>query len=70
MMFGQEKKKKAEPEKPDMVKRIQEMSAAQQERDKKAAEEKKKKGKVETAPSKGVLGRLYDTFIGSSEKKK
>jgi len=76
MPFFQEDKKKkpaeaAKPvaQKPDMVKRIQDAAMAQRERDLKAEEEKKKKKGVNTAPSQGVLSRLYDMFVGTSEKK-
>ena len=75
MAFGmmQETKKKEptkpKPQQPDMVKKLQDAAMAQRERDLKAEEEKKKKGKVDTAPSGGVLSRLYEMFMGSSEKK-
>lgn len=63
-------KKKKEPE-DDMVTKIQKY--AKGESDKKAAEEeerKKKKGKIETAPSKGILSRIYEFATGVSDKKK
>lgn len=63
-------KKKKEPE-DDMVTRIQKY--AKSESDKKAAEEaekKKNKGKVDTAPSKGILSRIYEFATGVSDKKK
>lgn len=63
----QEAKKKKEPE-DDMVTRIQKY--AKGESDKKAAEEaakKKKKGTVDTAPSKGILSRIYEFATGVKE---
>jgi len=69
MPFMQEEKKK-KPESGDTVKRIQEYAFKEAERKKKEDEEKKKKKtQVDTAPSKGALGRLYDYFAGTSEKK-
>lgn len=69
-MFQQEKKKKEPDKSGDTVKRIQEYAFKEAERKKKEDEEKKKKKTtVDTAPSKGALGRLYDYFTGTAEKK-
>jgi hypothetical protein len=69
MMFGQEKKKpEAKPKDP--VAHIQEFARLEAERKRKLDEEnKKKKTKVDTSPSQGILGRVYDYVTGSKEKK-
>lgn len=73
-MMQEKKKEKAKT--PDMVSRIQEFGRAEMEKKRKEEEEKKKnKGKVDTAPSKGILSRIYEFATGTSteseaEKKK
>lgn len=63
-------KKKPEAQQPDMVKKIQDAAMAQRKKDLEAEEEKKKnKGKVNTAPTDGVLSRMYKMFMGGEEKK-
>lgn len=68
-MIPQEKKKK-EPE-DDIVTRIQKYGQAEMEKNRKAEEEKRKnKGKVDTAPSKGILSRIYEFATGIKEPEK
>lgn len=58
------------PAQPDMVKKLQDAAMEQRKKDLAAEEEKKKnKGKVNTAPTDGVLSRMYKTFMGGEEKK-
>ena len=58
-------------EKNDPVKAIQEFGKKELERQRKEEEEKKKKKSsgVDTAPSKGILERIYDSVMGTKEKK-
>ncbi len=58
-------------EKADPVKAIQEFGKQELERKRKEDEEKKKKkaAGVDTAPSKGIFERIYDTVMGTKEKK-
>ncbi len=58
-------------EKADPVKAIQQFANQEMERKRKEEEEKKKKkaAGVDTAPSKGIFERIYDTVMGTKEKK-
>lgn len=83
-MFRQQKKKDETPaeaaeragraakERPNTVKGIQDFAAKEAERKRKEEEEKKKKKPqgVDTAPSKGILQRIYESVMGSSEDKR
>ena len=71
-MFGQEKPKEKKPAQPDMVKRLQDYGRKQMEENRRKEEEKKKKKKegVDTSPTPGIMGRLYDFYKGMTGKKK
>jgi hypothetical protein len=58
--------------KPTGVEALQKYAMEENERNKKAEEEKKKKAQsgVSTAPSKGMLQRMYEYVMGSSDEKK
>lgn len=58
-------------EKSDPIKNIQEFARKESERKRLEEEEKKKKkaAGVDTAPSKGILERIYDSVMGTKEKK-
>lgn len=69
MAFGMETKQAQPAKKPDAVKRIQDIAAAEAKKKREAEAAKKKNPGVNTAPSKGVLGRMYDYVMGEKKEK-
>ena len=72
-MLGQQTDKQKESAKKgsELITRIQQTAKAEAERKKKEDEEKKKKKEqpVQTGPEKGFLRRMYETYVGTGEKK-
>jgi len=60
-------KEETKKKQPDMVGRIQAMSAAENKRKEEEAK-KKKAGAVTTAPEDGFLTKMYKKYIGGGDK--
>ncbi len=64
-----ETKQQPAAKKPDAVKKLQDIAAAEAKRKREESQKKKPTG-VSTSPSQGVIGRMYDYFTGGSKEKK